>query len=746
MIKKIFIRSLIGVLLLGWIAIKTDGQAQTGQKNNPSFANYVSLSGETLPKGNPVGADGNVYQFNSPVLHLMRSKSKSPKGTILLLPGGGYEMLKVNSEGNKAALFLDNEGFDVAILEYHISKDVKSRDLALIDAMKAFRLLKTNPKELGLCGNHLGIMGYASGGHLAARIVQKLNEKEQPDDLILISPSWLNETNLGNVFPAILPPIHPTARLFTSFSAKEDSASVKGCQEYTKTWKGYDGQATFYLMKDSVKASGKTFNSLDRKSKLAGLLKIFLEAKPEMPSAGPNPAAVPVEGYAKKRHEEKLALVSKEKFDLIFIGNSITHNFEKPEYQPIWNQFFAPRKALNLGTSGYRTENLIWNIQNGELDGQSPKVVIVEIGTNNVDEKNYPTRHTADQLAGGIETIVKLLREKLPDTKIIVLRCFPGCYGGPNPTSHRLILERASDIVSKLVDGKHIFYSDVNHVFLNMDGSLNQTMMADWLHPTPTGAKAWAQAMEPLLSELMGDQSLDVDIPANSAIVPVSKLENDSYDWWVRHSDVLRIKDSINPEIVLIGNSITHFWGGEPKLKYADGKPRIPNGPKAWDSLFGNYRVLNLGFGWDRTQNVLWRLDHGEFDGLHPRTVIINIGTNNTSQTQNARMNTAPEIVEGIHAVCLRVRSKVPGSKIILMAVLPREESPAHPRRILINEINKQLEIFAKEQKITFVNIESKMLTPDGILQREIAGDFCHPTEKGYQIWADGIRSLISEP
>lgn len=746
MIKKFFIRSLIGVLLLFWIAIKTDGQAQNGQKKNLAKANYISLSGETLPKGNPIGADGDVHQFNSPLLQLMRSKANSPKGTILLLPGGGYEVLKLKSESKKAALFLNREGFDVAVLEYHITKDAQSRDQALVDALIAFRLLKTNQKELGLSGNRFGIMGFTSGGHLAARVVQKLNQNEHPDDLMLINPSYLNETNTGNVFPAVMPPIHPAARLFATYSAKDDSASIKGCREYAKTWKGYDGQAEFYLLTDSARVSGKQLNQLDSKSKLSGLLKTFLESKPEISSAGSNPAAMPVEGSAKKRHEEKLELVANEKFDLIFIGNSITHNFEKPEYQPVWNQFFAPRKALNLGTSGYRTENLIWNIQNGELEGQSPKVVILEIGTNNIDEKNYPTRHTANQLAGGIETIVKLLREKLPDTKIIVLRCFPGCYGGPNPTSHRFILERASDIVSKLADGKHIFYCDVNHVFLNLDGSLNHAMMGDWLHPTPAGAKAWAQAMEPLLSELMGDKSLDTDFPSNSAIVPVSKLENDSYDWWQRHTDVLSIKDSINPEIVLIGNSITHFWGGEPKLKYADDIPRIPNGPKSWDSLFGNYRVLNLGFGWDRTQNVLWRLDHGELDGLHPRTVIINIGTNNTSQTPNARMNNASEIVEGIRAICTRVRSKVPGAKIILMAVFPREESPAHPRRILINEINKQLEVFGKEQKITFVNMETKMITPDGILTREIAGDFCHPTEKGYQIWADGIRSLISEP
>lgn len=162
--------------------------------------------------------------------------------------------------------------------------------------------------------------------------------------------------------------------------------------------------------------------------------------------------------------------------------------------------------------------------------------------------------------------------------------------------------------------------------------------------------------------------------------------------------------------------------------------------------MFGNYRVLNLGFGWDRTQNVLWRLDHGELDGLHPRTVIIHIGTNNTSETKNARMNTAPEIVEGIRAICGRVRSKLPGAKIILMAIMPREESPAHPRRVLINEINRQLEVFANTQKITLVDIGPKMLAPDGTLPKEIAKDFCHPTEKGYQIWADGIRSLISEP
>lgn len=231
----------------------------------------------------------------------------------------------------------------------------------------------------------------------------------------------------------------------------------------------------------------------------------------------------------------------------------------------------------------------------------------------------------------------------------------------------------------------------------------------------------------------------------NTAIIPVSKLENDSYDWWDRHAEVLRIKDSINPEIVLIGNSITHFWGGEPKLKYADGKPRKPNGQLAWNSAFGKHRVLNLGFGWDRTQNVLWRFNHGELDGIHPHLVIIHIGTNNTSETKNARKNTASEIVEGISEICKEVRFKVPEAKIVLMAIMPREQLPDHPRRQLINESNLLLKIYAGEQNITLVDIGPKMLEPDGMLSKEIAGDFCHPTEKGYQIWADAIKPFINE-
>lgn len=226
-------------------------------------------------------------------------------------------------------------------------------------------------------------------------------------------------------------------------------------------------------------------------------------------------------------------------------------------------------------------------------------------------------------------------------------------------------------------------------------------------------------------------------IGVNTAIIPVSKLEQDSYDWWERHEQVLKVKDAIDPEVVLIGDSITHFWGGEPKSEIVYGTK------KAWESVFAPYRVLNLGFGWDRIQNVLWRLDHGEMNGLQPKAVVINIGTNNTSETANARANTADEMKEGMREVCIRIRTLAPQADIILMAVFPREEHPDHPRRRLIAEINMRYAELAEELRLTYVDIGAQLLEPTGTMTREIASDFCHLTERGYQIWADAIRPLL---
>ncbi len=441
-----------------------------------------------------------LSRFKEKGIEIFKTNFLLSRGTIFLLPELGFKNITKKKANEMMVSFLANHGYDVAMYKYNKNKYNASGLSILENALNAYRFLKT--KRIG--AKRLHIMGISSGGFIAAQIVQKLSQNEQPEKLILISPSNLDETIPGTVFPLVMPPISPASRLLATFSKNDNKSWIKSCEEYTKTWTGYDGDATFKLLDDSLFLADKNRHPFNN-NQLLELIKFFLDSKPEPKINSSNPAAIPVEGRLVKRHLEKLELVSNRKFDLILIGNSITNNFEKPQYQAVWNRYFGSRNALNLGFSGYRTENILWNLEHGELDGQSPKVVILHIGTNNIDEKNYPTRHTAGQLAGGIEAIVSIIRQKLPHTKIILMRCFPGCYGGPNPTSHRFILERASDIVSKMADGKYIFICDVNHVFLNKDGTINYDMMGDWLHPTPLGASAWLETMEPLLAKLFGD-------------------------------------------------------------------------------------------------------------------------------------------------------------------------------------------------------------------------------------------------
>ncbi len=219
------------------------------------------------------------------------------------------------------------------------------------------------------------------------------------------------------------------------------------------------------------------------------------------------------------RHDAKVAAIKSGTYDLFVIGNSITETLEGEgeEWKSLraaWDKYLAPLNAINLGYSGYRTENILWNLQNGELDqAKSPKAVMLLIGTNNLDDQHYPKVHTAEEVFAGTKAIVELIRKKHPTTKILVLRIFT--CGGPGDQTpyHRKYnrsakameaTKKAGELTAKLADGRQVFWMDINHVFLRTDGTINTDLMPDLTHPNGAGAEAWVSAVEPMLKKMMG--------------------------------------------------------------------------------------------------------------------------------------------------------------------------------------------------------------------------------------------------
>ena len=235
---------------------------------------------------------------------------------------------------------------------------------------------------------------------------------------------------------------------------------------------------------------------------------------------------------------------------------------------------------------------------------------------------------------------------------------------------------------------------------------------------------------------------IDVALPqvagVNSALVPAGKIENDGYRWEARHAAVMEIKGRLQPEIVLIGDSITHFWGGEP-----DGGQSGNRGLESWRALFGSRPVLNLGFGWDRTQNVLQRIALGELDGLAPKAIVLHIGTNNLAATPHARANSAEEIAAAIALIVERVQAKCPHAQVILMAIFPRGPGATNPQRATIADINSRLAPLARKPRITFLDITARWLGPDGSIDAGLMPGLLHPSAQGYAVWAEALRPVL---
>lgn len=197
-----------------------------------------------------------------------------------------------------------------------------------------------------------------------------------------------------------------------------------------------------------------------------------------------------------KRHQEKIEQVKHLDIDLLMLGDSIIQGWET-EGQTVWHKFYKNRKAFNLGFNADRTENVLWRIKNGALDHLNPKLVVLMIGTNNTGHRMDIVEHTAL----GIRAIVKELRIRLPNSNILLLGIFPRSAFPFDEMRERNRLINQN--IASLHNGKTIFYLNINDVFLHQNGSLNQVLMPDLLHPNELGYESWATAMEPTIKKLL---------------------------------------------------------------------------------------------------------------------------------------------------------------------------------------------------------------------------------------------------
>ncbi len=206
--------------------------------------------------------------------------------------------------------------------------------------------------------------------------------------------------------------------------------------------------------------------------------------------------------------------------------------------------------------------------------------------------------------------------------------------------------------------------------------------------------------------------------PGSAPTTPESRT-----GWWMElHAKFLERAKKGDVDLLFLGDSITQGWGGN----------------DVWQRYYGARKAANFGIGGDRTQHVLWRIDHGELDGIKPRVIVLMIGTN------NIHSDTPDEIAAGVKAIVERIRKQLPSTKVLLLGVFPRDEKPS-PTRERIKSLNASIAKFDDGKHVKYLDIGAKFMNADGTLSKSIMPDFLHLSHAGYMIWADAIEPTLFE-
>lgn len=210
----------------------------------------------------------------------------------------------------------------------------------------------------------------------------------------------------------------------------------------------------------------------------------------------------------------------------------------------------------------------------------------------------------------------------------------------------------------------------------------------------------------------------------DNALVPATR--STPTNWMSRHEGFVQEAKKGGVDILFMGDSITDGWR--------------TRGKNVWEKDYANRHAVNFGIGGDRTQHVLWRIEHGELEGIHPKVAVLMIGTN------NSKSDSPEDIAKAIKKIIDDFHSKIPSMKVLLLAVFPRNTTKDVPEQWdCIHKVNEIISKYDDGKTVRYLDIGPKFLGADGKVPKDIMPDFLHPNEKGYEIWAEAMEPTLSE-
>ncbi len=321
-----------------------------------------------------------------------------------------------------------------------------------------------------------------------------------------------------------------------------------------------------------------------------------------------------------------------------------------------------------------------------------------------------------NEIKARISESVKTLRRQRPAVPILLVEHAGYTEGTINPTRRQLYTD-----VNELMQQAYaqLKSEGVQQLHLLSKANLNLTLdaMVDGTHPTDLGMQQYADAYERSIRNI-----LDEPVGEASTMKPRTQYRDARiYDWEVRHRAIMDRLKAKPPRILFIGNSITHFWGGEPT-----GAPA--RGSDSWNTNLEPLGVQNMGYGWDRIENVLWRVYHGELDDYSADQVLLMIGTN------NLQLNSDAQISDGLAFLVRAMQHRQPNAEVIMIGILPRRNEEAR-----IVKLNQRIAQVTGEVNVRFIQPGTVFLKSDGKIDETLFSDGLHPNAEGYRQLADKL-------